>query len=86
MAYASWIRELALVWYRGGEGFEETYDGYFAAELVLDLTFFVGIGAFLLNDGEELFDTHLCGVLFCLMRCCGSDCKLGFWWSWLTRS
>lgn len=42
---------------RGGRS---TYDGYFAAELVLNVSFFECIWAFLPNDLEEVFDTHDC--------------------------
>ena len=38
-----------------------TYNGYLSAELILDLTLFVGIWTFILDDLEELFDTHLGG-------------------------
>lgn len=36
-----------------------TYNGNFAAELILDLPLLDGIGSFLLDDLEELLDTHL---------------------------
>ena len=38
-----------------------TYNGYLSAELILDLALFVGIWTFILDDLEELFDTHLGG-------------------------
>jgi len=36
-----------------------SYNSYFSAELILDLTLLVCIWTFLLDDGEELLDTHL---------------------------
>lgn len=36
-----------------------TYNGDLATELVFDLAFLDGIWSFLLDDLEELFDTHL---------------------------
>lgn len=59
-------------WFRTHPGFwsvncEErgrwTYDGYFPAEMGLNIALFVGIWAFLFDQGEELFDTHLGGIL-----------------------
>jgi hypothetical protein len=38
-----------------------SYNGYFSAELILDLTLLISIWTFLLDDLEELFDTHLGG-------------------------
>jgi hypothetical protein len=38
-----------------------TYNGYLSAELILDFTLLVGIRTFILDDLEELFDTHLGG-------------------------
>lgn len=38
--------------------FLDTYDGDFATELVLDFAFLDGFRSFLLDDGEELLDTH----------------------------
>ena len=38
-----------------------TYNGYLSAKLILDLTLLVGIRTFVLDDLEELFNTHLGG-------------------------
>lgn len=35
-----------------------TYNGNFAAKLVLDVTLFDGVRRLLLDNGEELLDTH----------------------------
>jgi hypothetical protein len=41
-----------------------TYNGYLAAELVLNFSFFEGVWGFLPDEGEELLNTHL-GDIFC---------------------
>jgi len=38
-----------------------TYNGYLSAKLILDLTLLIRIWTFILDDLEELLDTHLCG-------------------------
>lgn len=38
-----------------------TYNGYLSAELVLDLSLLIGIRTLILDDLEELFDSHLGG-------------------------
>lgn len=48
---------MCLEWLREG-----THNGYFSAELVLDLAFLEGIWTLLFDDGEELLNTHLCGL------------------------
>jgi hypothetical protein len=37
----------------------QTHNRNFATELVLDLALLDGVGGLLLDDGEELLDTHL---------------------------
>lgn len=42
-----------------GDMARRTYNGHFATELVLDLALLDGIWGLVLDDGEELFDTHV---------------------------
>lgn len=46
------------VWATSEEAKCWTYNSHFATKLVLDLALFDSIRRLLLDDGEELFDTH----------------------------
>lgn len=63
---------------------EVTYDSYFAAKLVLDLTSLDRAGRVLLNELEEVFDTHVGNVSHSTM--CEEVQRLGTLCVWRLRT
>lgn len=54
----------------------DSYNGYFSAELILDLTLLVCVWALILDDREQLFDTHACGCFDAFSVLCSCESRM----------
>lgn len=49
-------------------GVEKTYNSNLASKLILDFALLDGVRRLIFDDGEKLFNTHLCGCGSCGAR------------------